>query len=54
MVHSVQSDAVCHAPGFPSRMTIGKMIELISGKAGVLSGKLRYGTVRGARQCTRS
>jgi len=27
-------------------MTIGKMIELISGKAGVLSGKLRYGTVR--------
>jgi len=31
--------------GFPSRMTIGKMIELLSGKAGVMSGKLRYGTV---------
>ena len=28
-------------------MTIGKMIELISGKVAVLTGKLRYGTVRG-------
>ena len=27
-------------------MTIGKMIELISGKVAVLTGKLRYGTVR--------
>lgn len=50
--------------GFPSRMTVGKMIELLAGKvwnslivseynltselqAGVLSGKLQYGTAFG-------
>lgn len=33
--------------GFPSRMTVGKMIELISGKAGVLNGSLEYGTCFG-------
>lgn len=31
--------------GFPSRMTVGKMIELVAGKAGVLEGKYKYGTV---------
>ena len=33
--------------GFPSRMTIGKMIELIGGKAGLLDGNFRYGTAFG-------
>lgn len=30
--------------GFPSRMTVGKLIELLSGKAGVHEGKFKYGT----------
>mgnify|MGYP001607260534 FL=1 len=33
--------------GFPSRMTVGKMLELLSGKAGVLKGKFEYGTAFG-------
>jgi DNA-directed RNA polymerase III subunit RPC2 len=33
--------------GFPSRMTVGKMIELLAGKAGVMCGKLQYGTAFG-------
>ncbi len=30
--------------GFPSRMTVGKLIELMAGKAGVLDGTFHYGT----------
>ena len=33
--------------GFPSRMTVGKMIELLGGKAGCHDGQLRYGTAFG-------
>ena len=33
--------------GFPSRMTVGKMPELVAGKAGVLSGTFEYGTAFG-------
>ena len=40
-------DFVMNPHGFPSRMTVGKMIELISGKAGVLDGSQKYGTAFG-------
>lgn len=40
-------DLVMNPHGFPSRMTVGKLIELISGKAGVLTGTQRYGTAFG-------
>ena len=30
--------------GFPSRMTVGKLMELISGKAAILDGKFHDGT----------
>lgn len=39
-------DLIMNPHGFPSRMTVGKMIELLAGKAGVLEGKLKDGTVR--------
>jgi DNA-directed RNA polymerase III subunit RPC2 len=39
-------DIIMNPHGFPSRMTVGKMIELLAGKAGVFSGKVQYGTVR--------
>ena len=37
-------DMIMNPHGFPSRMTVGKMIELISGKAGVFLGETRDGT----------
>ncbi|CUS20462.1 LAQU0S01e07118g1_1 [Lachancea quebecensis] len=43
----VVPDIIMNPHGFPSRMTVGKMIELISGKAGVLNGSLEYGTCFG-------
>lgn len=41
----VVPDIIMNPHGFPSRMTVGKMIELLAGKAGVLAGQLQYGTV---------
>jgi DNA-directed RNA polymerase III subunit RPC2 len=40
-------DIIMNPHGFPSRMTVGKMMELLSGKAGVLNGTLEYGTAFG-------
>jgi DNA-directed RNA polymerase III subunit RPC2 len=40
-------DIVMNPHGFPSRMTVGKMLELVAGKAGVMSGDLQYGTAFG-------
>ena len=38
--------------GFPSRMTVGKLMELLGGKAGVLKGKFHYGTAFGGSKVT--
>lgn len=40
-------DLIMNPHGFPSRMTVGKMIELIAGKAGLCEGTLKYGTAFG-------
>eukprot|EP00111_Clytia_hemisphaerica_P015648 TCONS_00046187-protein len=40
-------DIIMNPHGFPSRMTVGKLIELLAGKAGVLEGKFHYGTAFG-------
>jgi DNA-directed RNA polymerase III subunit RPC2 len=43
----VYPDLVMNPHGFPSRMTVGKMIELLAGKSGVVTGKFKYGTAFG-------
>lgn len=40
-------DLIMNPHGFPSRMTVGKMMELIGAKASVLDGRRRYGTAFG-------
>jgi DNA-directed RNA polymerase III subunit RPC2 len=40
-------DVIMNPHGFPSRMTVGKMMELLAGKAGVMSGQPMYGTAFG-------
>eukprot|EP00744_Colponema_vietnamica_P010506 GILI01014846.1.p1 GENE.GILI01014846.1~~GILI01014846.1.p1 ORF type:complete len:800 (+),score=237.77 GILI01014846.1:333-2402(+) len=40
-------DLIMNPHGFPSRMTVGKMIELLAGKTALTDGKLRYGTAFG-------
>ena len=43
----ISPDIIMNPHGFPSRMTVGKLLELVSGKAGVLNGSLEYGTCFG-------
>lgn len=38
-------DIIMNPHGFPSRMTVGKLIELLAGKAGLCEGKFKDGTV---------
>jgi len=40
-------DLIMNPHGFPSRMTVGKLIELLGSKAGVLDGRFHYGTAFG-------
>lgn len=40
-------DVIMNPHGYPSRMTVGKLMELLGGKAGVLDGKFHYGTAFG-------
>lgn len=40
-------DMIMNPHGFPSRMTVGKLIELLAGKAGLFEGKFHYGTAFG-------
>lgn len=43
----INPDIIMNPHGFPSRMTVGKMLELLSGKAGIIRSKFEYGTAFG-------
>ncbi|KAI9891682.1 MAG: DNA-directed RNA polymerase III core subunit ret1 [Vezdaea aestivalis] len=43
----VVPDLIMNPHGFPSRMTVGKLMEFVAGKAGVLKGEYQYGTAFG-------
>eukprot|EP00792_Barthelona_sp_PAP020_P005078 TRINITY_DN2485_c0_g1_i1.p1 TRINITY_DN2485_c0_g1~~TRINITY_DN2485_c0_g1_i1.p1 ORF type:complete len:1132 (-),score=303.31 TRINITY_DN2485_c0_g1_i1:137-3499(-) len=40
-------DVIMNPHGFPSRMTVGKLLELLAGKSAIADGNLRYGTCFG-------
>lgn len=42
--YGICPDMIMNPHGFPSRMTVGKLIELLAGKAGVVKGQFHYGT----------
>ncbi|XP_053979489.1 DNA-directed RNA polymerase III subunit RPC2 isoform X1 [Hylaeus anthracinus] len=45
--YGICPDMIMNPHGFPSRMTVGKLIELLAGKAGVVKGQFHYGTAFG-------
>lgn len=43
-------DLIMNPHGYPSRMTIAKLMELLCGKLGALEGKFKYGTAFGGEK----
>ncbi|KAJ2532233.1 DNA-directed RNA polymerase III complex subunit Rpc2, partial [Coemansia sp. RSA 1937] len=43
----IYPDIVMNPHGFPSRMTVGKLMEFVASKAGAIKGELQYGTCFG-------
>lgn len=43
-------DVIMNPHGYPSRMTVGKLMELLSGKNAILTGRFHYGTAFGGDQ----
>ncbi|KAJ2764369.1 DNA-directed RNA polymerase III complex subunit Rpc2, partial [Coemansia nantahalensis] len=43
----VYPDIIMNPHGFPSRMTVGKLMEFVASKAGAVKGELQYGTCFG-------
>ncbi|CAJ0562401.1 unnamed protein product, partial [Mesorhabditis spiculigera] len=43
-------DMIMNPHGYPSRMTVGKLMELLSGKNAIMTGRFHYGTAFGGDQ----
>ncbi|XP_044268535.1 DNA-directed RNA polymerase III subunit RPC2 isoform X2 [Tribolium madens] len=50
--YGICPDIIMNPHGYPSRMTVGKLIELLAGKAGLVEGKFHYGTAFGGSKVT--